>query len=198
MRIESDGVEKVTGKAVYTSDIRLPGMAYARILGVRSRTQDRSKSTRRKRSNSRRHRDLESDDIQGFNYKYGATYKDQSIVAVDKVRYVGDPVAAVLADDPASPSRHSKTGTKYRAYHVLLCPLGDCRIIGQHGGDGIADVANLVHRDNRLIFVGGAIFVVEVFDVVASQGGNDAGQLLRFGRIDFDQSCGTGLLRMRA
>ena len=39
---------------------------------------------------------LTRDDIQNFNYKYGATYKDQSIVAVDKVRYVGDPVAAVL------------------------------------------------------------------------------------------------------
>ncbi|HEY2918752.1 MAG TPA: xanthine dehydrogenase family protein molybdopterin-binding subunit, partial [Candidatus Binatia bacterium] len=44
---------------------------------------------------------LTRDDIQGFNYQYGATYKDQSIVAMDKVRYVGDPVAAVLADDPA-------------------------------------------------------------------------------------------------
>ena len=27
-----DGVEKVTGKAVYTGDIQLPGMAHARIL----------------------------------------------------------------------------------------------------------------------------------------------------------------------
>ena len=42
---------------------------------------------------------LTRDEIQGFNYEYGATYKDQSIVAVDRVRYVGDPVAAVLADD---------------------------------------------------------------------------------------------------
>ena len=44
---------------------------------------------------------LTRDDIKEFAYKYGATYKDQSIVAVDKVRYVGDPVAAVLAEDPA-------------------------------------------------------------------------------------------------
>ena len=43
---------------------------------------------------------LTRDDIKEFNYKYGATYKDQSIVAVDKVRYVGDPIAAVMADDP--------------------------------------------------------------------------------------------------
>jgi CO/xanthine dehydrogenase Mo-binding subunit len=27
-----DGIEKVTGKALYTGDIELPGMAYAKIL----------------------------------------------------------------------------------------------------------------------------------------------------------------------
>lgn len=97
-----DGVEKVTGKAVYTSDIQLPGMAHARIL--------RSPVAHAKlvKVDATKAKELPGviatltrDDIQGFNYKYGATYKDQSIVAVDKVRYVGDPVAAVLADDAA-------------------------------------------------------------------------------------------------
>ncbi|MBI2182702.1 MAG: hypothetical protein HYU31_18015, partial [Deltaproteobacteria bacterium] len=27
-----DGIEKVTGKALYTGDLQLPGMAYAKIL----------------------------------------------------------------------------------------------------------------------------------------------------------------------
>lgn len=98
-----DGVEKVTGRAVYTSDVALPGMAYARIL--------RSPVAHAKliKVDASRVKEfpgvvatLTRDDIQGFNYKYGATYKDQSIVAVDKVRYVGDPVAAVLADDAAT------------------------------------------------------------------------------------------------
>ncbi|HVO94268.1 MAG TPA: molybdopterin cofactor-binding domain-containing protein, partial [Terriglobales bacterium] len=97
-----DGIEKVSGKAVYTSDVMLPGMAHARIL--------RSSVAHAKlvKVDASRAKEfpgviatLTRDDIQGFNYKYGATYKDQSIVAVDKVRYVGDPVAAVLADDPA-------------------------------------------------------------------------------------------------
>ncbi|HEX9453098.1 MAG TPA: xanthine dehydrogenase family protein molybdopterin-binding subunit, partial [Candidatus Binatia bacterium] len=35
---------------------------------------------------------------------FGAAYKDQTIVAVDKVRYVGDPVAAVAAVDEATAS----------------------------------------------------------------------------------------------
>ena len=98
-----DGVEKVTGKAIYTSDIQLPGMAHARILRspvahAKLVTVDASKAQKLPGVIAT----LTRDNIQGFNYKYGATYKDQSIVAVDKVRYVGDPVAAVLADNPAT------------------------------------------------------------------------------------------------
>jgi CO/xanthine dehydrogenase Mo-binding subunit len=97
-----DGVEKVTGKALYTGDLQLPGMAYAKILRspvahARLVKVDASKA----RELTGVIATLTRDDIKGFNYKYGATYKDQSIVAVDKVRYVGDPVAAVLAEDPA-------------------------------------------------------------------------------------------------
>jgi CO/xanthine dehydrogenase Mo-binding subunit len=97
-----DGIEKVTGKAVYTGDIDLPGMAYAKIL--RSPVAH-AKVVRIDASKAASLRGvvtaLTRDDIKELNYRYGATYKDQCIVAVDKVRYVGDPVAAVLANDPA-------------------------------------------------------------------------------------------------
>jgi CO/xanthine dehydrogenase Mo-binding subunit len=98
-----DSIEKVTGKAIYTTDIQLPGMAHARILRsphahARLTSVDASKAKALRGVIAT----LTRDDIQAFNYKYGATYKDQSIVAVDKVRYVGDPVAAVLADDAAT------------------------------------------------------------------------------------------------
>jgi CO/xanthine dehydrogenase Mo-binding subunit len=98
-----DSVEKVTGKAVYTGDLQLPGMAHARILRspvahAKLIKVDASKA----RELAGVITTLTRDDITVFNYKYGATYKDQSIVAVDKVRYVGDPVAAVLADDAAT------------------------------------------------------------------------------------------------
>ena len=96
-----DAIEKVSGKAIYTSDIQLPGMAHARILRspvahAKLIKVDASKAKELPGVIAT----LTRDDIQGFNFKYGATYKDQSIVAVDKVRYVGDPVAAVLADTP--------------------------------------------------------------------------------------------------
>ena len=97
-----DGIEKVTGKAIYTGDIQLPGMAYAKILRspvahARTTKVDASKAKELTGVIAT----LTRDDIQEFAYKYGATYKDQSIVAVEKVRYVGDPVAAVLAEDAA-------------------------------------------------------------------------------------------------
>jgi CO/xanthine dehydrogenase Mo-binding subunit len=95
-----DGIEKVTGKALYTGDLQLPGMAYAKILRspvahARLVKVDASKAQQLTGVIAT----LTRDDIKDFNYKYGATYKDQSIVAVDKARYVGDPVAAVLAED---------------------------------------------------------------------------------------------------
>jgi CO/xanthine dehydrogenase Mo-binding subunit len=97
-----DGIEKVTGKALYTGDLQLPGMAYAKILRsplahARLVKVDASNAM----SMNGVIATLTRDDIKDLNYKYGATYKDQSIVAVDKVRYVGDPVAAVLAESPA-------------------------------------------------------------------------------------------------
>jgi CO/xanthine dehydrogenase Mo-binding subunit len=97
-----DGVEKVTGKAVYTTDIQLPGMAHAKILrSPVAHARVVNVDPTRARALPGVITTLTRDDIKVFNYQYGATYKDQSIVAVDKVRYVGDPVAAVLAESPA-------------------------------------------------------------------------------------------------
>jgi CO/xanthine dehydrogenase Mo-binding subunit len=90
----------VTGKAVYTGDIELPGMAvakilrspvpHARIVSIDARGAEGVPGVLTV---------LTRADLEGLNYQYGAIYKDQSIVATDKVRYAGDPVAAVLAKD---------------------------------------------------------------------------------------------------
>jgi len=95
-----DGIEKVTGKALYTGDIELPGIGYAKILRsplphARIAHMDARKAERVPGVLAV----LTRDDIKGLNAFYGAIYNDQAIVAVDKVRYVGDPVAAVLAVD---------------------------------------------------------------------------------------------------
>lgn len=98
-----DGVEKVTGKARYTGDMEFPGMAHAKILRsplphARLVRVDASKAERMAGVFAV----LTRDDLPKLSYRYGAIFKDQAIVAVDKVRYVGDPVAAVLAVDEAT------------------------------------------------------------------------------------------------
>ncbi len=97
-----DGVDKVNGLARYTGDMDLPGMAYGKILRspvphARLVRIDTSKAE----SLPGVITVLTRDDLANLNYYYGATYKDQTVVAVDKVRFVGDPLAAVLATDEA-------------------------------------------------------------------------------------------------
>jgi len=97
-----DGKEKVTGKAVYTVDIELPGMVHAKIL------RSPYAHARLARVDGRRAEALPgvyaviTRDDQRRLGMFGAAYKDQTIVAVDKVRYVGDAVAAVAAVDEAT------------------------------------------------------------------------------------------------
>src|SRR6185437_5197872 len=66
--------EKVTGRAEYTHLMRLPGMF----------------------------RVVTADDVVKVipNPYYGPAFHDQPILAMEKVRFVGEPVAVVLAADP--------------------------------------------------------------------------------------------------
>ena len=98
----SDGAEKVTGTAVYTVDVELPGMAHAKVLRspyphARIGRVDASKAERL----AGVYAVITKEDQRELGM-FGAAYKDQTIVAVDKVRYVGDPVAAVAAVDEAT------------------------------------------------------------------------------------------------
>lgn len=97
-----DGAEKVSGKAIYTVDVKLPGMAYGKIL------RSPYAHARLVRVDASRAQAfpgvfaaITREDQQRLGM-FGAAYKDQTVVAVDKVRYAGDPVAAVAAVDEAT------------------------------------------------------------------------------------------------
>lgn len=96
----SDALEKVTGRALFVADIKLPDMLYGKILRssyahARIKHIDASAAERVTGVKAV----LTRDDIEGrFNY-YGPAIRDQAIVAIDKVRYIGDPVAGVAATD---------------------------------------------------------------------------------------------------
>src|SRR5258708_40218397 len=98
----SDGEDKVTGKAIYTVDVTLSGMAHGKILRspyahARLRRIDASKAEKLSGVFA-----VITRADQARLGMFGAAYKDQTIVAVDKVRYSGDPVAGGAAVDQGS------------------------------------------------------------------------------------------------
>ena len=98
-RLESE--EKVTGRLKYLDDLKIPGMLHAKILRspyahASIRSIDGSKAEQVPGVIAV----LTRDDIvnnTAYDSHYGPVFKDQTIVALDKVRYVGDTVAAVAA-----------------------------------------------------------------------------------------------------
>jgi CO/xanthine dehydrogenase Mo-binding subunit len=95
-----DGIEKVTGVAKFTGDLAIPGMLEAKVL--RSpvphaviESIDISKAQSRRGVVAI----LTRDDLTDIDPYYGNCLRDRAVVATDKVRFVGEPVAVVAAED---------------------------------------------------------------------------------------------------
>jgi CO/xanthine dehydrogenase Mo-binding subunit len=94
---------KVTGRAEYVHNLRLPGMLYGKIF--RS-TVAHGRIKRIDVSGAEAlagvYRVITSKEIKEVIPEpyYGPAFHDQPILALDKVRYVGEPVAVALASDP--------------------------------------------------------------------------------------------------
>jgi len=112
-----DAREKVTGEAMYAADIKLPRMLVGKIM--------RSKYP---------HARIVKIDISAAvnlpgvkavvtakdlppNLRYGHFLKDQTSLAVDKVRYIGEPIAAVAAVDEVTADK--AVGLIYVEYEEL-------------------------------------------------------------------------------
>ncbi|MBI3058533.1 MAG: molybdopterin-dependent oxidoreductase, partial [Deltaproteobacteria bacterium] len=96
-----DGFAKIKGNALYTADLRRPGMVYAKIL--RSPL-PHAVIKRIDTSAVEKHPGvvavLTRADLADINPYYGPLVKDQTILAIDKARYEGDSIAAVAAESP--------------------------------------------------------------------------------------------------
>ena len=94
-----DAVERVSGRINYVLNFELPGMLVGRILRspfphARLVSVDASHAARLEGVLAVLTRN-DFDPATGFNGRYGRVFRDQTVVAFDKVRFVGDPVAAV-------------------------------------------------------------------------------------------------------
>ncbi|MDP6561136.1 MAG: molybdopterin-dependent oxidoreductase [Candidatus Binatia bacterium] len=93
-----DARDKVTGRGVYTGDLKLPGMIYAKPL------RSPLAHARIARIDARRAESipgvitvLTRENLKIAASLYGSYFKDQPVVALEKVCYAGDVVAAVAA-----------------------------------------------------------------------------------------------------
>ncbi|HET7702139.1 MAG TPA: xanthine dehydrogenase family protein molybdopterin-binding subunit [Candidatus Limnocylindrales bacterium] len=95
-----DGVAKVTGRGRFTVDIGMPGLAHAKLLrSPYPHAVIRSIDT----AAARRHPGVvavvTADDLPDVRLVYGHAVADHPMIATGKVRFAGEPVVGVVAED---------------------------------------------------------------------------------------------------
>jgi len=117
-----DAADKVTGRAIYTADIYLPNMVYGKILG------SSIAHGRVKRIDTSKAEALEGvlavmtgEDVPDTQYGVSPPRYDEYVLARDKVRHVGDEVAAVAAiDEKTAEKAIELIEVEYEEYEPVL------------------------------------------------------------------------------
>lgn len=118
-----DALLQVTGKSIYGDDVYRPGMLYAKILRstyphARILKIDTSKAQALHGVRGI----ITSADVP--HNRYGFTHQDQPVLADDKVRFLGDAVAAVAAESEKTAEKAlTLINVEYEPYPVLSSPL---------------------------------------------------------------------------
>ena len=121
--LKKDAQEKVRGKMVYPSDIKLPDMLHARIL--------RSSYSHAKIVSIDKSKALRVPGVvavvvgSDYPFKFGhGTVKDTPILAWEKTRYCGEPIAAVAAvDRDAAQEAVEQIEVQYEAIPAVFDPV---------------------------------------------------------------------------
>jgi CO/xanthine dehydrogenase Mo-binding subunit len=98
-----EGRAKVSGRAEYIHNFQLPGMLHGKILrSTIPHGRIRGIDTSAAQALDGVYAVITGADVQKVmpDPYYGPAFHDQPVLAMDKVRYVGEPVATVLASDP--------------------------------------------------------------------------------------------------
>src|SRR5262245_50115476 len=155
-----DGVAKVTGRALYVSDLSVPRMAFVKVARspyahARIVSTDTAAALRYPGVIAV----LTGDTIPpGITPYYGHAVKDHPLIAIERVRYMGEPVAAVIAEDEgAAAAAANLIDVKYDELKAVLTPK-----------EALAPNAPLLHERQ---FAAGALRGFEG-EVTAGKGSN--------------------------
>ena len=119
-----DGIAKATGAAVYTDDLVLPGMLHAKILrSPHAHARIKSIDARAALALPGVHAVITGKDLP-IPYGVIPWTQDEHALALDKVRFIGDEVAAVAAIDEDTANLALKTiRVEYEPLRAFLDPL---------------------------------------------------------------------------
>ncbi|HED65821.1 MAG TPA: aldehyde oxidase, partial [Planctomycetes bacterium] len=119
-----DGLDKATGRAIYADDIQLAGMLHAKFLrSPHAHARILSIDTSKARELSGVHAVITGADLPT---RYGVIpwTQDETALAVDKVRFIGDEVAAVAAvDEDTANEALARIEVEYEPLHAFLDPF---------------------------------------------------------------------------
>jgi CO/xanthine dehydrogenase Mo-binding subunit len=141
--VRPDGRQKVTGEFAYSSDLWLDGMLWgatlrspypsADITGI-----DIGSALKLPGVSAV----LTYQDVPGRK-TYGLEHADQPVLAIDRVRYQGEPVALVAADHPETARR---AATLINVDYRVLAPVTDARAALAPGAPPVHPHGNLVRH----------------------------------------------------
>ena len=95
-----DAVAKVTGKAQFAGDLRLHGMLYGRLLrSPYAHARIVSIATSRAEAVPGVVAVMTGQTLPAADPYYGHALKDRPVLAIDRVRFVGEPVVAIAAEN---------------------------------------------------------------------------------------------------
>jgi CO/xanthine dehydrogenase Mo-binding subunit len=133
-----DLVEKVSGTAVYTVDVVPPGCAHAKVLrSDRAHAEIVSIDTAAAAEMPGVLRVVTGADLEGISPRFGHIVPDHCILAIDKVRYFGEPVVLVVADT---------TGAAADALEHIVVEYRDLPAV-MTAAEALAEDAPLVHTE---------------------------------------------------
>ena len=154
-----DGRAKVSGRALYVSDVKLAGMAHVKVLrSPYAHARIVSMDTSAAEAHRGVYNVLRGDDLEGLNPYFGHAVKDHPLIAIDKVRYAGEPVAAVIAEDEL---------TAYEALELIRVEYQELPAV-MEPGESLEKTAPLLHERQ---FEAGALRGFEG-EVTAGRGSN--------------------------
>jgi CO/xanthine dehydrogenase Mo-binding subunit len=144
-----DAIAKVTGGAQFATDVYLPGMLWARVLrSPVAHARIVSINTEKAKKLPGVAAVITADDLP--DARYGALVLDMGILARGKVRYIGDPVAAVAAVDEETATRAiGLIEVEYEILPAVFDPLDALKPDAPVIHEGLENYITLFERTKR-------------------------------------------------